>query len=203
MYKVIGVPQSRASRIYWLLEELGQPYETLSAKPHTPEVLAVNPAGKIPVLMDGDVALADSTAILHYLADKHGGCTFKAGTIDRAIQDSFTLFCLDDIEGPLWTSFKNTVKHPEGVRAPEVMRACKVELAKALDILAKRLGSKTYVMGDTFTVADIIITNCLMWGSSMPEFGVPKEGPIADYVKRTTSRPAFKAAGKRMAGAQT
>ncbi|MEH0070788.1 glutathione S-transferase family protein [Pannonibacter sp. Pt2-lr] len=203
MYKVIGVPQSRASRIYWLLEELGQPYEIVPAKPHSQEVLAVNPNGKIPVLMDGDVALTDSTAILHYLADKHGSCTFKAGTIDRAMQDSFTMFCLDEIEGALWTGFKNTVVHPEGVRVPDVMRACKAELTKALDILAKRLGTKTYVMGDTFTVADIIITNCLMWGASIPEFGVPKEGPIPDYVKRTTSRPAFKAAGKRIAGAQT
>lgn len=201
MYKVIGTPKSRASRIYWLLEELGQPYEIVPAKPHSQEVLAVNPNGKIPVLMDGDAALTDSTAILHYLADKHGACTFKAGTVERAIQDGYTLFCLDEIEGALWTGFKNTVVHPEDIRVPEVMRACKVELAKALDVFAKKLGSNTYVMGETFTVADIIITNCLLWGSSMAEFGVPAEGPIADYMKRVMARPAFRAAGKRVAEA--
>jgi glutathione S-transferase len=203
MYKVIGTPKSRASRIYWLLEELGQPYEIVPAKPHSQEVLAVNPNGKIPVLMDGDAALTDSTAILHYLADKHGGCTFKAGTIERAIQDSFTMFCLDEIEGPLWTGVKNTMVHPEGLRVPEVMRACKAELAKALDVFAKKLGSNTYVMGETFTVPDIIISNCLIWGKNMADFGISKEGPVADYLIRTTSRPAFKAAGKRIAGALT
>ena len=72
MYQVVGGVQSRAFRVMWTLEELGQDYDHIECKPHSPEAMAANPSGKIPALRVDDDVLTDSTAILTYLADKHG-----------------------------------------------------------------------------------------------------------------------------------
>ena len=58
--------------------------------PHSEQVLARNPSGKIPVLVDGGTTVTDSTAIMTYLADRHGRLTFPAGTVERARQDGYT-----------------------------------------------------------------------------------------------------------------
>ena len=88
MYKIVGSVKSRAFRVLWLLEELGLAYEHLNFTPHSEEVLRYNPSGKVPVLVDADAVISDSTAIMTYLADKHGGLTAKAGTLARARQDA-------------------------------------------------------------------------------------------------------------------
>ena len=84
MYTVIGGVASRTFRVLWMLEELGADYEHRPASPHAEEVTAHSASGKIPVLLDGDAALTDSTAILTYLADKHGALTSPAGSLERA-----------------------------------------------------------------------------------------------------------------------
>ena len=71
-----------------MLEELSVPYEHQNVPPHSAEVLAYNTSGKVPTLLDGDVVVHDSSAILTYLADKHGQLTAQAGTIGRARQDA-------------------------------------------------------------------------------------------------------------------
>ncbi len=63
-------------------------------------------------------AVFDSVAICQFLADRHGHLTFKAGTIERAHQDSFTQFAVDDIESALWTAAKHTFVLPEEYRVP-------------------------------------------------------------------------------------
>ena len=81
MYQVVGTIRSRAFRVLWMLEELGEPYEHVPAQPRSEQASEVNPAGKVPTLVDNGVAITDSTAIIQYLADKHGALTFPAGTI--------------------------------------------------------------------------------------------------------------------------
>lgn len=196
MYKVIGSPRSRAIRIYWMLEELGQPYDIVLAAPHSPEALAFNPSGKIPVLVDGEAVLTDSVAIVQYLADKHGTCTFAAGTVNRAIQDSFTQFCVDEIEGALWTSAKQGLLYENC--APQMQEICHGEFTKAMETLARRLDGKPYVMGDTFTVPDLILGHCGGWATGA-KFPMPKDGPLHAYFKRLRERPAYLAMGKRVA----
>ena len=84
MYTVIGHPQSRALRVIWALEELGQPYELVKAMPRSEEILKYNPLGKIPALIDGEDVLTDSVAIMTYLADKHGGrCSCRESARSR------------------------------------------------------------------------------------------------------------------------
>ncbi|ASP35131.1 glutathione S-transferase family protein [Labrenzia sp. VG12] len=192
MYKIIGFPRTRAMRVMWLLEELGEAYDIDPALPQSDAARAVNPSGKVPILMEGDTAITESVAICTYLADKHGRFTFPAGTLDRAKQDSFTQFGVDVLEGALWTAAKNTFINPEDKRAPAVKDVCRYEFARGLETLEARLGDGPYVMGETFTIADIIIGHCSGWAVAA-KFDLPKEGPVYDYFKGLRNRPAFKA----------
>ncbi|MES0884824.1 glutathione S-transferase family protein [Roseibium sp. SCP14] len=201
MYKIIGFPRTRAMRVMWLLEELDEPYELVPAMPQSAEVRALTPDGKVPILLDGDAAITESVAICTYLADKHGKFTFPAGTLERARQDSFTQFAVDVLEGALWTAAKNTFIHPEDMRVPAIKEVCKQEFSRGLKTLEKRLGSGPYVMGDTFTIADIIIGHCSGW-AIVANFDIPMEGPVYEYFKRLRERPGFKAMKAKVDAAQ-
>lgn len=190
MYTLVGTPAARPFRVLWALEELNQPYEVIPARPQSPEASQHNPAGKVPVLLDDGEAIIDSVAIVQYLADKHADLTYAAGTIERAKQDSFTQFACDDLDGVLWSMAKNTFVLPEEVRAQEVRRSCEYDLAKSMATLEQRLGDNEYVMGDRFTVPDIIITHCAGWAANA-KFAIP-EGNVSRYLERVRNREAYK-----------
>jgi glutathione S-transferase len=191
MYKVIGKVQSRAFRVLWMLEEIGQPYELIEAAPRSPEVVALNPSGKVPVLVDGDATLLDSTAIITYLADKHDKLTYPAGTIERARQDALTHATLDEVDAVLWTGARHSFILPEDKRVPEVKPSLKWEFARNLDLMADRFEGP-FLMGDTMTIADIVLTHCLNWAYGA-KFPVENEKMLA-YAKAMRARDAFKRA---------
>lgn len=191
MYQVIGDTQSRAFRVTWMLEELGLPYEQIKVKPHTPEALACNPSGKIPALKDGDTILTDSTAILTYLADKHDGLTYPAGTVERAKQDGLTHMVLDELDAVLWTGARHTFALPEDKRVPAVKDSLKWEFARNSARLANCIKGP-FLMGDKMTIADIIATHCLNWAFSA-KFPIENEHLLA-YAKEMRGRDAFKRA---------
>jgi len=164
MYKVIGGVKSRALRVMWVLEELGQPYDHVAAAPQSPEVMAFNPAGKIPVLVDDDVPITDSLAIMTYLADKHGALTFPAGTLDRARQDSLTHFIMDELEGPLWMASRHSFILPEEMRMPAIKDSLKWEFERSQTILVTRMAEDgPFLMGETMTIADILLAHIGGW----------------------------------------
>lgn len=104
MYHVVGGITSRAFRVIWMLEELGQDFTVDDVKPHSDPALAANTTGKIPALRVGDDYLTDSSAILSYLADKHQTLTHTPGTVERARQDALMHRILDELEALLWTA---------------------------------------------------------------------------------------------------
>lgn len=194
MYEVIGGTQSRAFRVMWMLEELDQPYVHTAVKPHSAEALAANPSGKIPALRDGDALLTDSTAILTYLADKHGKLTYPAGTIDRARQDGLTHMVLDEMDAVLWTAARHSFILPEDRRVPAVKDSLKWEFSRNIERLAGAMDGP-YLMGDTMTIADIIAAHCLNWAYNA-KFDIDQPKLLA-YAKEMRSRDAFKRAAAR------
>ena len=144
--------------------------------------------GKVPVLIEGDSAITDSTAILTYLADKHGTFTAAAGSLARARQDSMTQFLLDELDACLWTAARHSFVLPEPMRLPAIKDSLKWEYARSLQRLADRMAGP-FLMGDEMTVPDIIATHCLGWGVAA-RFGAP-EGTLAEYLARMRARPAF------------
>ena len=108
MYKVIGSLRTRAFRVVWMLEELGQGYEVEPVRPRSETARAYNPSGKVPILLIDGEPILDSVAIVQFLADRHRRFTAPAGIIERACQDGWTQFSVDDLESPLWFNAKNT-----------------------------------------------------------------------------------------------
>lgn len=192
MYKLYGSPKTRAGRVMWALEELGAPYEIVNCPLRGPEIMAVSPTGKIPVLVDGEQAIFDSTAILFHLSDKHGALTFPVGTPERTKMTSVIAFALDEVEQPLWTAAKHGFALPEEVRALEaVLPACHFEWSQALGALETMLGDGPFVLGDAFTIADVTLGHLGGWGKAA---GFPAPPPaVADYFARIRSRPGWKA----------
>lgn len=189
MYKVIGTVTSRAFRVIWALEELGAEYELIAAKPRSDAVRAHNPSGKIPVLLDGDAALSDSTAILTYLADRHGALSYPAGTIERARQDALTHAVLDELDAVLWTAARHSFILPEEQRVPEVKPSLKQEFAANLARLTDRIEGP-FAMGEMMTIPDIVLTHCCNWAVSA-RFPDPPEA-LKPYLAAMRARPAYR-----------
>jgi glutathione S-transferase len=189
MYTLIGTLKTRAFRVAWMLNELGQPFAHDPMPPRDPKLAAINPSLKVPVLKDGDDYIIDSVAICQYLADKHAMLTFPAGTIERAQQDSFTQFAVDDVELSLWVAAKHSFALPEELRVPDVKRACKFDFHRAMKSLSARLGNRAYVMGDQFTVPDLMLGYLANWAKNTG-WEIPA-GNVADYIARIHARPAF------------
>jgi glutathione S-transferase len=196
MYTVIGPTQTRTFRVLWMLGEIGQPFTHAPHAPRSAEVRAYSDLGKVPVLLTEDgVAVTDSTAILTFLADRHGVLTFPAGSLERARQDSLTQFVLDDLDALLWTAARHSFVLPEAQRVPAIKESLKWEFARNTAALAGRLGAGPFLMGDRMTVPDIIATHCLSWARGAR---FPTENPaLTAYVKRLRARPAHRAAEGR------
>lgn len=188
MYKVYGRLQSRASRVIWLLEELEQPYEMVDVPPHDPQVLELNPTGKIPVLVDGDTVITDSSAIMTYLADKHGAFTYPAGTLERAQQDALYHALLDELDAILWMATRHKFILPEDKRVPEVIGSLSWELDRNFGRFGKRLKGP-FLLGEKMTIADILCGHCLTWAKA---FGFPMSSEeLKAYGKELRQRPAY------------
>ncbi len=187
-YAVIGSAKTRALRVIWMLEELGQPYDHKPALPRSDEVTQVNVSGKVPVLIADGATLTDSTAILTYLADRHGQFTHPAGTLERARQDGFTGLILDEIDGVLWTASRHSFILPAEMRLPEIKTSLKWEYARNLARLAGQFGGP-FLMGERMTVPDILLAHCLTWAVSAK---FPEAMPVmAEFHSRMLARPAY------------
>ena len=188
MYQAIGYALTRAFRMYWALEELGVEYEYINHKPASAEMKAVNPSGKVPALKVGDVLLTDSCAIMTYLADKHGGLTYAAGTLERARQDAFLHQINDEIDALLWTAARHSFVLPADKRVPDVKDSLKWEFARNLDRITDQI-SGPFLMGDTLTIADLLLVHCGGWAISAK---FPMENAaFKEYSKSIRSRAGF------------
>ncbi|MCR8826842.1 glutathione S-transferase family protein [Pseudosulfitobacter koreensis] len=185
MYTVIGATKSRALRVMWLLEELGEAYDQDPAGPRSDTVLKHNVLGKIPALIDEGHSLTDSVAIMTYLADKHGKFTAPAGTPQRAHQDAMTLWLIDEVDATLWTN----TRHKDAL--PDLEARMHEQYAQAMKVLSNRLQSE-FLMGDEMTVPDILAAHCMGWaaGVGFP----PLDEKLSGYLKKLRARPAFRAA---------
>lgn len=195
MYKVIGTAKSRAARVMWTLEELGQAYEHDGASPRAEAVLAHNPVGKIPVLLVDGQAITDSAAIMQFLADRHGALTYPAGSLERARQDSLLHFLLDEFDAILWTAARHSFILPEDRRVPQVKDSLKWEFERSQKALVARMGPGPFLMGEMMTVPDILLAHCLIWAQGA-KFPIT-EPVLEEYLARMRARPAFQRAMAR------
>lgn len=204
MYKIVGKPGTRLTRVSWMLEELGQDYEIELALPRSDEIKKYNPAGKGPVLVDSrdgeDIVIIDSAAICQYLADRHPdkNMTADPGTAERAAIDSWIHFAQSDLEAPLWLKAKHSFVLPKEMRL-DVSECVALEFAQAIEVMDQRLGDNEFATGDRMTAADILLAHNGLWAKGI-RFEVKSERVNA-YFNRMLARPALKRAREKEAAA--
>lgn len=197
MYTLYGTLASRSFRVGWLLQEIGQPYRLVQAPPHSEAIRAVSPEGKIPALaLDSGEVLTDSVAIMSFLADRHGALTHAPGTVDRARQDALLHRINEEMDAPLWMAARHLRILPEERRVPAIVDTLHWQFAGAMEALAGHMDGE-FLMGETMTVPDILLTHCLGWARIA---GFPMENEtIRAYARRMTARAAYGAARAAMA----
>jgi glutathione S-transferase len=215
MIVVHHLNNSRSQRILWLLEELGLDYEIKKYQrdPATmlapPELRAIHPLGKSPVITDGDVTAAESGAIIEYLLERYGNGRLAPapGTPDRR---RFTYF-LHYAEGSAMTPlllklvFDRVETSPMPFFAKPIARgiAHKVkstyvmpQIAQHLDYLEAELGKSAWFAGEAFTAADIQLSFVLEAAASRG--GLDEKYPkLTAFLARIHARPAYQRALER------
>ncbi len=188
MIKFYWCPQTRASRILWMLEEMGEPYEIEQVDLRNPETksaefLAASPMGKVPALADGSVKIADSSAIALYLADR-----YPASGLAPAIDDSQRGSYL------YWMTFTPGVIEPamaERFNNWEVNRGTSGwgDFDLMIEVLEKGLEQGPWLLGERFSAADVLVGSSVYF---MKLFGIlPENAVIEAYVERCLARPAY------------
>lgn len=196
MYQAIGSPASRLTRVTWMLEELGQPYEIVKAKQHTETMRRYNPTGKMPALADGDIVVTDSAAICAYLGEKHAdkGMGANPGLAGRAEMDGWMHFAQSEFEAPMWNKLKHRFMLADELKA-EVGPWVTHEFANQVAALEAKLGDRPYALGDRFSAVDVVLGHCGQWAQGS-KFEV-KSPKVAAYFERLLSRPALARARER------
>lgn len=202
MVKVYGYPKSRSLRITWLLEEMAQKYDYQTidfakGDHRAAAFLAINPAGKVPAIEDGELVISESAAIVAYLADRYseGRLIPAAGSAQRARFDQWSYFVISELEQPLWTIGKHKFALPAEHRVAAIMATAQWEFQQALSLLSQGLADNDYLLGPQFSAVDILVAQTLLWGLW---FKQPIEQPnLQAYIERLKSRPAMAAAAQR------
>ncbi len=191
--------EGRGFRVVWLLEEMGlayklRPVDLMAGVENDPEFLSINPGGFIPALVDGDVTMVESIAIMQYLMARYGPTPLAPAPHDPAFPAYLQFLHLGEAGLAASIYFVLGARH----FAPEAERN-NWSASQALDVYQTRLRLVTqqlarspYLAGDAFTAADISVTYALELAQRS---GSATLGEVEQaYVARTTSREGYKRA---------
>jgi glutathione S-transferase len=195
--KLYHAKLTRSMRILWLLEELGLPYqlETVAFVPPSTPFAQATPSGKFPTLVDGDVTLFESGAILEYVLERYGQGRL-APAVGSALRGPFLQwihFAEATLLPPLGQLAWNLIFKPEAERIPAVVAESQSQAAALLAVLEKALAGKDYLLGRDFSGADVMMGYSLQ---SAKWFGVLDDRfpNTKAYFARLEARPAFQKA---------
>jgi glutathione S-transferase len=199
--KIYGSKNSRSIRPVWALEEAGATYDyqriwMMKGEGQSPAFKAINPAGKIPVLVDGDLVLTESMAQVFYIAEKFPDAPLlPRDSVARADTYRWVFYAATEVEPPLWAIAQHRFALPEDKRVPQLEPTSMWQLGRGLRVFEKILSTREFIAGDAFTLADILATHCITWSLSAKIESVG-DACLA-YVGRMKSRAAYKSAVAR------
>jgi glutathione S-transferase len=192
--KLYGVPASRATRSIWAAEEVGVDYELVSTsfmeESKTPEYLAINPNGRVPALVDGDLVLFESMAINLYLAKTYGGKLYPSNPQDEARAIQWTIWGMTELEPHLIPMVLHKFFYPEDQRDPAVVAKAEVEVERPLAVLDAHVADREYLLGGDFTIADLNVAGVLSTAAFV-KYDISKFENAARWMSRCTGRPSF------------
>jgi glutathione S-transferase len=151
----------------WAVDFEAIPVNMLAGEHRSPAFLKVNPAGKLPVLVDGDMVLTESIAIVLYLAEKYR----DKGLIPIDLQQRaqlmrWLLFTTTELEQPLWRIARHTALYPEGKRLPGELALARDDFAEMANVLEEYMNGRQFVVGDRVTVGDFVLAYTLDWAKT-------------------------------------
>jgi glutathione S-transferase len=169
MIQLYGNLRSRAMRCLWMLEEVGEPYQLIEKSTRaddlqSAEYLRLNPNARIPALVDGEVVLWESMAINLYLAQKYQGPMHCAGPEVLGLSAQWSFWAVLEIEALLLDLLQHRAVLPEFARDASYAERDELLLRKPLGILNDALAGREYLVGNSFTVADLNVASILVWG---------------------------------------
>jgi glutathione S-transferase len=194
MIKLYGIPMSRALRSLWALEEIGVEYEHVPVNFLTdakkPEYLKINPNGRIPALVDGGLTLFESMAINLYLAKKYDGGLQPKSLEDEARAVQWSFWGMSEIEPHLLKVLMHRVLLPQDQRSASEAEAGVTALQAPLRVLEGALASRSHLLGESFTIADLNVASVLSW-ASLVGLDLSSFPRVKAWFGACLSRPAF------------
>ncbi|WP_394176918.1 glutathione S-transferase family protein [Thalassotalea litorea] len=158
---------TRSARVHWVLAELKIPYESKDAKAlfGSDELKLVHPLGKIPAMLVDGKPLIESVAMCTFLADSkpEGQLIPATGSFQRAMHEQWCAYILSEVEAHLWSDARNTFVYREDRRIEAICKQNKYELSRSLKVIDDHLSKHPFMLGDQFSVTDIIISYTTLW----------------------------------------
>ena len=195
--RIFGVARTRAFRVLWMAEELGLDYQHLpieigEAGARTPDFLALNPNGRLPVIVDDGFVLFESLAITLYLAKKYSAGKLYPTTLQsegRAWQWSFWAIAEVDRGVNIWSL--HAVRLPPEERNAALRDEALKVIAAPFKVLDTAVAKQPYLLGDAFTVADLNVAAVISRAIDMDLSALPQ---LKSWLVRCLDRPGARAA---------
>ena len=193
---IYGVSGSRAIRSLWAIEETGIEYNHVPTHffkdSKTTEFLAVNPNGRIPALTDGDIMLCESMAINLYLTKKYASELYPKDDVELAKAMQWSVWAISEIE-PLQMQIIVQNFFSGGNPDQGIIDNATEQLQRPLEVLNTHLSDADYLLGNTFTVADLNLAGVMLL-MQMMKFDLSNHTNVSDWLSRCYSRDALKRA---------
>ncbi len=204
MLRILGKASSiNVRKVLWTCCEIGLDYQREDwgsgyASTGTPEFLAMNPNGLVPVIVDEDGPLWESNTICRYLATKHGRTDLlPAAPRARAEVEKWMDWQATDLNGAWRDAFMGLVRQHPDFRDPGRIAAGTAAWNAAMAILDRRLAATgAFVAGDAFTVADVVLGLSVNRWAMTPLAERPDLPAVAAYYDRLAERPGFREHGR-------
>lgn len=191
--KLYGFGPTRSLRALWGLRELDAEFEfvpvnIIAGEHRHRDFLRLNPAGKLPVLVDGDLVVTESAAIVLYLAEKFPGKELLPDDVrERSQVYRWIMFAVTELEQPLWRIARHTMIYPEDKRLPADVALASQEFVAMAAVLDRHMEGRQFIVGDRLTAADCVTAYTLDWGDEARLIGdCPR---LRAYVERMYARP--------------
>ena len=167
----------------------------------TAHYTGLNPKQKIPFLVDGEIGISESAAIVQHLFRVYGPGTpvfLPSSAAAQAVSDEWCYFAMTELDAHSLYLIRRHGYLPEIYgAAPEAVASAKEYFRKQMAAVGARVaGANPYLFGARIGAADILLTTCLDWAVG---YEIPLDRPVLDYLGRTTSRPTYLAAVARNA----
>jgi glutathione S-transferase len=191
--KLYGFPPTRSIRVLWVLRELGVEFDFINVnlvagENRRPEFLAINPAGKLPVLVDGDFVLTESVAIVLYLAEKYDDKGLLPAKLEaRAQVNRWLLFTATELEQPLWRIARHTSLYPKERRLPDEIPLARQDFHDMAAVMERHMADRQFLVGDGATVADFVAAYTLDWANEVHLLDASPH--LRRYMDRMYARP--------------